>query len=410
MTPLAPAAPRAQLAGWIVVAVAFLALAAAQSTRAALGLAMPLWEAEFGWSRSLISGAAAAAFVTTALVAPVAGNFVDRFGARTLLLAGLAVLAVAMGLIGAGVNRAWLFVLLYCVGGGLGFGVVAVHVVSTIVAHTFERDRGLATGVATSGSTAGQLLVVPLLAAVIVEVGWRASYLAMAAASLALAVLVALLLPKARARAAAATAEPLGRRLATLARAPVFHLLFWSFFICGFTTAGVVETHLMPYATFCGFTPNQGAAAYGVLAAVNLCGMVLSGWLTDRMNRPLLLGSIYAVRGLSFLLLMNVGNDLGLLLAFAVVFGIFDYSTVPPTASLVASNLGLKLMGLAMGLLSAGHSLGAAAGAFLAGWLFDQFAQYDWAWSAALTLALAAALLAFAIREDRGRNPAPVPA
>lgn len=410
MSLLAAAPGRPALAGWVVVGVAFLALATSQSARAALGLAMPLWEAEFGWSRSLISGAAAGAFIVTAIVAPVAGNFVDRFGARALLLGGLGVLCLAMALIGVGVREAWLFVLLYCVGGGIGFGVVAVHVVSTIVAHTFEKNRGLATGVATSGSTAGQLLVVPLLAVVIVDVGWRASYLGMAAAAVALMALVALLLPKARVRSAAAAPEPLARRLAVLARSPVFHLLFWSFFICGFTTAGVVETHLMPYATFCGFTPKQGASAYGVLAAVNLCGMVLSGWLTDRMNRPLLLGAIYAVRGLSFLLLMNVGNELGMLFAFAVLFGLFDYSTVPPTASLVASNLGLKLMGLAMGVLSAGHALGAAAGAFFAGWLYDQFAQYDWAWTASVALALAAALMAFAIREERGRTPAPAPA
>lgn len=409
------AAPAAQersaaLAGWIVVGVSFLALAAAQSTRAALGLAMPLWEAEFGWSRSLISGAAAGAFVVTAMVAPVAGDFVDRFGARALLLVGLVVLSVAMTAIGMGVSDTWAFLLLYCVGGGIGFGVVAVHAVSTIVAHTFERNRGLATGVATSGSTAGQLLVVPALAWAIVDIGWRASYLGLAAASAALALLVWLALPKVRANRIRVANAPLAQRLAALARSGAFHLLFWSFFICGFTTAGVVETHLMPFATFCGFTPKQGATAYGVLAAVNLCGMIASGWLTDRMNRPLLLGSIYAMRGLAFLLLMSVGDDLALLLAFAVVFGVFDYSTVPPTASLVASKLGLKLMGLAMGVLSAGHSLGAAAGAFLAGWLFDQFAQYQWAWTAALSLALAAALMAFAIREDRGRSPAPVPA
>jgi MFS family permease len=171
----APAARErsAALAGWIVVGVSFLALAAAQSTRAALGLAMPLWEAEFGWSRSLTSGAAAGAFIVTALVAPVAGDFVDRFGARALLLVGLIVLALAMTAIGLGVSEAWAFLLLYCIGGGIGFGVVAVHAVSTIVAHAFERGRGLATGVATSGSTAGQLLVVPALAWAIVDIGWR---------------------------------------------------------------------------------------------------------------------------------------------------------------------------------------------------------------------------------------------
>ncbi len=63
-------------------------------------------------------------------------------------------------------------------------------------------------------------------------------------------------------------------------------------------------------------------------------------------HRPLLLGSIYLVRSLSFIVLMNVGTSYEMMFLFAVIYGIFDYSTVPPTASLVASHLGLKLMGL----------------------------------------------------------------
>jgi MFS family permease len=107
------------------------------------------------------------------------------------------------------------------------------------------------------------------------------------------------------------------------------------------------------------------------------------------------------MRGLSFILLMFIADDPALLFVFAVAFGLFDYSTVPVTASLVASHIGLRIMGLTMGILSAGHALGAAIGLFLAGRLFDLFQQYSWTWIASLALALLAGLLSFLIRENR---------
>jgi MFS family permease len=188
---------------------------------------------------------------------------------------------------------------------------------------------------------------------------------------------------------------------AALFHKPVFHLLLWSYVICGFTTSGIIEVHLLPYAAACGFPPLESAYAYGILSAVNLGGMVLAGWLTDRMHRPLLLGSIYILRGLAFVVLIWAAHDIHLLFLFAVLFGVFDYSTVPVTASLAASNLGLRVMGLTMGLLSAGHALGAAVGAQLAGILYDLYAEYLWVWVMAIVLALFAGILCFCIKEDR---------
>jgi len=140
--------------------------------------------------------------------------------------------------------------------------------------------------------------------------------------------------------------------------------------------------------------------------AVNMGGMVLAGWLTDRMNRPLLLGAIYVLRALSFIVLMLVATpqDYSLLVAFALIFGVFDYSTVPVTASLAASHLGMKILGLSMGLLSAGHALGAAVGSQMGGTLFDTFATYRWTWTVALITALIAGVLSFSIRENRDRG------
>lgn len=399
--------PNAQ--GWLIVTVCFLALSASFSARSILGLTMPSWEQELGWSRGFVSTGGALALVVMALVAPVAGNLADRFGPRRLLAFGLLITGLGMGLTATADSR-WQFLLFFSVFAGVGFGIVAIHVVSTVVALTFSENRGLATGAATAGSTAGQLLVIPLLAVILTAFGWRQSYLALAVLTLALIAAVWLLIrPAGGGAGVRRRPEPaLSLRLGALARSPVFQALFWSFVICGFTTAGVIETHLLPYAAACGYPPLEGAAAYGVLSAFNMVGMVGAGWLTDRMHRPLLLGSIYIVRGLCFVLLMFIIRDISLLFLFAVMFGLFDYSTVPPTASLVASHIGLKVMGLAMGILSAGHSLGAAVGAFLGGWLFDLFAQYEWVWLSSIALAIVAGLLVFTIRESR--TPEPVPA
>ena len=101
---------------------------------------------------------------------------------------------------------------------------------------------------------------------------------------------------------------------------------------------------------------------------------------------------------------MNVGTSYEMMILFAVIYGIFDYSTVPPTASLVASHLGLKIMGLAMGLIFGGHALGGALGAFLGGYLFDLFARYTEMWWLAFGTAILAGLMVFMLRENRAER------
>jgi MFS family permease len=388
---------------WAVVAFGFLALALAFSARATLGLVMPIWSQELGWSRSFVSGSAATALLVMAAVAPFAGRLVDRHGVRTTLTLGLAFVGAGCLIVSA-TSDAAIFVMAFSGLSALGFGIVATHVVSTAIARLFDANRGLATGIATSGATGGQFLIVPLIAAVLTAFSWRWSFLAIGLACLALIPLLWWTLatkdgPKTEV-ASHVPAPSLTADLSTILRKPAFHVLFWSFLLCGYTTAGVIETHFLPYASFCGFGPVPSAAAYGVLSAVNLLGMIGAGWLADRVNRVVLLGSIYILRGLTFCVLMNVGASYEMLVVFAVLFGAVDYATVPVTASLVASHVGLRVMGLAMGLISAGHSLGAAAGAFSGGYIFDLTMRYDWVWMLSLALAVGAGLMVFMLRDQ----------
>ncbi len=122
-------------------------------------------------------------------------------------------------------------------------------------------------------------------------------------------------------------------------------------------------------------------------------GINEAGWPSGRINRPLLLAGIYAIRSLSLILLIQVGNDILLLYFNAAPFGLFDYAKVPILESLVASHLGVRVKGLSMGLLEEGHSLGAAAGAFAGGVLFDSFSSYRGLWLMSIAMAVLAALI-----------------
>jgi MFS family permease len=367
---------------------------------------MPVWSKELEWSRSFVAGSGAAALIVMAAIAPFAGRLVDRYGPSGILALGLGVLATGCALISLNSSPA-VFVLAYSGLAAIGFGIVATHVVSTGVARLFEANRGLAIGIATSGATAGQFVIVPLIAWVMTEMSWRWSYATLALASV---LLIPLLLGGMRRRNTAGsgaalqpvqTTTTLPHDVGYLVRQPAFHALFWSFLLCGYTTTGIIETHLIPFAAFCGFPPLPSATAYGILSAVNLVGTIAAGWLADRVNRPLLLGGIYLVRGVTFLILMNVGASYEVLLVFAVMFGAVDYATVPVTASLVASHLGLERMGLAMGLISAGHSVGGAFGAFVGGYVFDSTATYTLVWWSGVWLAILAGLMILPLGDRR---------
>ena len=383
---------------WALVGFGFLALALAFSARAALGLIMPVWQRELGWSSSFLSSAGAAALVVMAIVAPFAGRLVDRKGPRFTLNLGLGILGIGCAIV-ATMSSKPMFILGFSGFCGVGFGIVATHAVATAVTRSFATQRGLATGIATSGSTGGQFLIVPLIAVLLSTVGWRWSFGALSLASLALIPAIRLIMQDRVTRNRTTQASPsMAQDFATILRRPAFHALFWSYLICGFTTSGAIETHLLPFAAFCGFPPLPSATAYGLLSLVNLGGMVAAGWLSDRVNRPVLLGSIYFLRAMTYIILINLpGTSIETLFLFAVLFGMVDYATVPVTASLTASHVGLPVMGQAMGMISAGHALGAAMAAFLGGYVFDTTGGYELLWLGGLWLLVGAAVLSLLV-------------
>ena len=388
---------------WVIVGALFLMLAIVISARNSLGLMMPFWKDDMGWSYKFVSIASATMMVTMAVTAPVLGSIIDRFGSRMIYLVGMTVIGIVF-ILCSYMTEFWHLVVLFSLIGGIAFASMAPSLVSTTIAHHFTERLGLATSMATSGSTGGQFAIMPLFALLITWLSWRNSFLIAGVVILATALVVFFLIGKEPSRPKAgkdAEKRSVKSTVGALIQMPVFWLLGSGFFICGFTTAGTVKVHLIPYAVSCGFPPVQSATAYGVLSLFSLFGMIIYGWLSDRYNRPMLLASCYFVRALTFVLLIYITGNTALLYIFAILFGVFDYATFPIVASIVATHIGRHIMGLTMGMIFALHSLGGALGSFMGGYLYDLFARYDWVWIISVALALVAALLTLFIKEKR---------
>ncbi len=406
------AALRANPFGWLVVAICFAALMAVYSTRSSIGLMMPFWEAEPGWTRELASSAGALALLLMAIVSPFAGNLIDRFGPRTVCAGGL--LFVSVGVLATSAATSdWHLVAYY--GGliGIGSGAIAMPMVSAAAAQYFSTGRGLASGIGFAGATGGQLVALPVLGIMVTALGWRGTYTALGALTLAIAAVAWLALrrpPQATLEQDSQSLAPIGTRLRYVLSSGTFWLLATGFLICGFTTAGVIEVHLIPYAEFCGFAPIEGATAYGVHGGFNMIGVVLFGFLSDRLHRPRLLASIYFIRVALFVLLTQIAGSLPLLFVFAALYGFLNFAAMPVIANIIASRMGVGVIGLAMGLIFGGHWLGAAIGAYLGGAFYALWARYDELWVVAALAVALAGCLTLLVPEDRRREPALQPA
>ncbi|OLD99338.1 MAG: hypothetical protein AUG80_05835 [Candidatus Rokubacteria bacterium 13_1_20CM_4_68_9] len=420
-------APRVHPA-WIVLGALTVCMLAGSGLRSVFGVYIKPMEAEFGWTRGALSGAAAVSLLLLGAVGPFVGRLADRWGPRNVIAISLFVLA--LGAIGSSFIQKLRHV--YVMTGvfmALGAGGVALTTGSTVVARWFEARRGLAIGIAAGGMSAGQLIVIPLATALTVWFGWRTSFLWLGIGLLVLVLPVCLALIRnnpedrgarpygatgpAPTRAEAEATRVAGRvGVSEAAQTLPFWLLMGTFFVCGYTSNGMVLTHFMPHALEHNFTAFQASSALGVMGAMNIMGTLASGWICDRFGRRGPLATYYFVRGVSLLFLLYVWNVPSLHL-WAALFGLNYISTVPPTTTLTANIYGPYSVGELSGWIFFAHQVGSALGAALAGWVFELTGTYSSAFVSAAVLAFVAAGLAMMIREEplvSRPTAAPVPA
>ncbi|WP_254897909.1 MFS transporter [Kitasatospora sp. NA04385] len=417
--PRPPRAPRVHY-GWVVVGVSLLVLLGSAGFRSTPGLLMGALHDEFGWSRGTISGAVSVNLALYGLTAPFAAALMDRFGVRPVVVCALLTISTGAGLTIL-MTSPWQLVLCWGVLVGLGSGSMAGAFATTISGRWFEARQGLVTGLLTAAGAAGNLVFMPLLAALVERHGWRTAVVLVSLCATAVAVPVLLLMRERPADVGqlpyGATSAPpppavdgsaVARSLRVLRQAAgrrAFWLLAASFAICGATTVGLIGTHFIPAAHDHGMPVTTGASLLALVGLFDVAGTIASGWFTDRFDPVRLLIAYYALRGLSLLFLPALlGESLRPpILAFVVFYGLDWVATVPPTVALCRRHFGPDAP-IVFGWVLAAHQVGAAVVAGLAGLARDRFGDYDATWYAAGGLCAVAVICCAALRP---RAPGP---
>ncbi len=179
--------------GWVVAAVTFLALLAAAGVRSAPSVFIVPIEHEFGWTRATLSFAVAINLLLYGLIGPFAAAFMDRIGLRATTLAALATMAVGTGA-SLMMTSAWQLILLWGVVIGAGSGLASLVLGAVVANRWFVQRRGLVMGALTASMAAGQLIFLPVLAAMVEAKSWRWAAAALVAVLLLMLPLIALLM------------------------------------------------------------------------------------------------------------------------------------------------------------------------------------------------------------------------
>lgn len=413
----APKRPFGPNYAFVVVAVIFLALLASAGLRATPGVLMLPLQKAFGWDVGVISSAAAVGIFLYGLAGPFAAAVMQRFGIRRTVLGALALMSASTAM-SYFMTAPWQLFMSWGLLSGIGSGAVANVLGATIVNRWFTTNRGLVMGLLTASTATGTLIFMPGLASLVEWGGWKPVVLTVAGCCAALIPLVYFLVPERPASiglrsygsthddqpAAPAQGNPFTAAISNLVRAaktPTFWFLFATFFICGFTTNGLVGTHLIAFCGDHGIFEVQAASLLALMGFFDLFGTTLSGWLTDRFDPRKLLFFYYGLRGLSLIYLPYSDFSFVSLSVFAVFYGLDWIATVPPTVRIANEAFGDKNAPLIFGWVVAGHQLGAACAAFFAGFMRSSQGDYLQAFMIAGATGIVAAVLSLMI----GRRP-----
>ena len=401
--------------GWVVVAVTAVTLFVSAGLRSAPGVFILPLEQDMGWSRSAISFAVSIGLITLGIAGPLSGWLMDRFGPKRVALVGLMLVVAAM-VASYGITELWQLNLLWGMISGLGTGMVGGVLGPAVANRWFVARRGLVIGIFGASLSAGQLVFVPALMAVVLTVGWRWSSVALGLMALVAIIPVLIFLrddpadmglaPYGATTGQGATRPTVDPNVMQRAvKAPEFWLLAATFFVCGATSNGLIGNHLIPHAADHGIPQATAAGMLALMGAMNFVGTIASGWLTDKYDPRKLLCIYYGFRGLSLFLLPYVSGVFGLSI-FAIMFGLDYIATVPPTTALVADTFGRRNVGTVYGWVFCSHQVGAALAAWLGGVTRDMFGDYLLAFLVAGAIAMIAALLSLQIRHTPKAVPA----
>jgi OFA family oxalate/formate antiporter-like MFS transporter len=384
--------------GWIIVAVALISMAIWFGIRSGFSIYYVALLDEFHWSRGASAGAQSIAMITYTIMAPIVGGLIDRFGPRRVIVPGILILTGGL-LLCSRIEILTQFYIFYGVVVGTGLACIGIISYSAILAHWFEKKRGLASGIAVSGMGLGTFVLVPMSQSFISMWGWRMTFIITGC-------LVLIILLPANALFLRHKPQKLGQHPDGLNPADSNHknhshtqskitqgsdwslkkaahtLRFWSLIIfpfIGFIGVFIIIVHQVRFLVDQGIDKMTAAFILAMVGIVSSIFRIFWGWLSDRISRELTytMGMVCGCLGVGSLLLFEIHGSAFFTYSFFVLFGMGWGVTAPMFMAVAADLFKGRIFGLIYGFVEAGIGIAGAIGAWIAGFIFDKTQSYQ---------------------------------
>ena len=344
---------------------------------------LPL-SSHFSWDRASVSSIYSIYMVCLGIGSLLSGLSFDKYGPRFNYMVGLGLLSIAYGLLDS-LSSIWQFYIFLGILGGLGASMVGVIPAQSLVSRWFDKNLGTALSIAYAGQGLGILIMAPLSQISIDHFGWQASYKYISYVFIILLVIASFLPWKKISSGSKDNPRKTNNGKATggiSLKQAIFTKTFWGFFfIFCFTAIGIfgISLHVVAYLVFVGLSEVEAAFSFGIAGILNFIGMVLTGLAADRYPRHLVATVSYALSFMAIfsLAMMQFYTSIIFLILFIIGFGLSAGARGPIITTLMAEIFAGKGLASIYGATNLGQGIGAATGAFLAGFLFDLTGGYN---------------------------------
>lgn len=357
------------------------------------GVFMKALEAEFGWSRAALSTGAFASTIILAVASPVVGTIVDRYGVRAPVAFSLASVSIgffAMALLLDSLAGFWAIQAAMALLGAASSPIAFTRAVNG----WFDKARGLALGMALTGTGLTAALAPAFVTRIIEDSGWRDGYLALGIAVAVIAPFVLLLVRLAPTQSQKPSLQPhAGHEFSDALRSSVFWKLALAFFGLAAAVGGLI-VHFVPLLTDSGITPSQAAATAGLIGISVIAGRLVVGFLIDRFFAPHIAGGVLLLSATGCALLAMQGA--GYAIPAAVAIGFALGAEVDLIGFLTARYFGLKAYARIYGWQYGAFLFGTGLSPLWIGAVYDVSGSYGPAlWAVTAIIVCVAAVFGF---------------
>ena len=379
---------------WFIAVLAFLILGFTRGLHSSFGVFYVALLDTFGWSRGATAGVFSMVLAVDAILSPVVGYLLDRFGTKNIVSGGCLILATGLFLSGYTASL-WQFYIFFGLVSAVGITFTGMVPHVFLISEWFVSNRASAIGFVYAGTGVGILVLAPLSEWLLSAWGWASAFQTFAAIMLiALLPLVAVFYQH----------GPYGEKLRSkkepkkdgnqwTARLALRSLQFWLLFfarICAAAGTTVIVAHQVAHVVDVGYSKLLAASIFGFAGITSSFGRVVFGFIADLLTKQAAytLNIVMTVIGVGALMILRDPSQTWLLYVYVIFFGIGFGSRAVIFSALTADLFSGKGFGSILGYSTVAVGVGGALGSWLGG------ALHDWTGSYLISFALSILVLA----------------